>query len=144
MKKYIYVKMKWLAWMSLLWVEYSPFLEVWHTVSVSAQKRGEARKGCELTPAITLLAGEARERFATQPPVRPSVIFGSDPAHEVEVGTALKLWCNRTCRLRTLLKVDTLFNNLVLTGDVCSICWYSRRVHSYGIHFVVIGKDKMH
>lgn len=33
------------------------------------------------------MTGETSERFRTQPPVRPAVIFGSDPARELEVGS---------------------------------------------------------
>lgn len=48
---------------------------------------GEKQEGGQSPLAITLVAGEKSERFITQPPVRPAVLFGSDPTHELEVGS---------------------------------------------------------
>ncbi|CAN0385161.1 unnamed protein product, partial [Ectocarpus sp. 12 AP-2014] len=62
--------------------------KVWHTVSVSRRKhRKEAPAGDRSPPAITLTPAARSERFRTQPPVRPAVLFGSDPARELEFNT---------------------------------------------------------
>ncbi|CAN0094992.1 unnamed protein product, partial [Laminaria digitata] len=58
---------------------------VWHTVSLPARKERGDIQGGQSSPAITLFPRTAFERFETQPPVRPSVLFGSDPAREVEM-----------------------------------------------------------
>lgn len=62
--------------------------QVWHNVSVSPQKARRKKADGQSPRAITLAAEETSERFAAQPPVRPAVLFASDPAHEVvQVGT---------------------------------------------------------
>lgn len=59
--------------------------QVWHTVSVPARKPHGKSGGSSSPPVITLSAGEVTERFGQQPPIRPSVLFGANPARETKV-----------------------------------------------------------